>query len=253
MRALFFVLAFPVRSRRVVRTTRKPRHRRGERRAAVRGELRHVPRADGDGVAGVDLGRGQFRRASPTKIRPHHQDRHPEHGDAAEQHLRGQRRQHRRVPRARWPRRHGAPRRQAMLAEARRFSKARAAAGAVIGSAETGPGPDPISPTWAGSGAPPNWSVRSWTRGRRCCRTIGRSASSHERARRSHRTAAQSRPLQRAAPRRQGAARSFQKSALREYAFVDTSPMPSYRDRLSAEEVADLVSYLVSLKVRVNP
>jgi putative heme-binding domain-containing protein len=47
--------------------------------------------------------------------------------------------------------------------------------------------------------------------------------------------------------------RSFQKSNLREYAFVDTSPMPSYRDKLSAEELADLISYLVSLKVQANP
>ena len=47
--------------------------------------------------------------------------------------------------------------------------------------------------------------------------------------------------------------RSFQISNLREYAFVDTSPMPSYRDKLSAEELADLVSYLVSLKGQVNP
>ena len=47
--------------------------------------------------------------------------------------------------------------------------------------------------------------------------------------------------------------RSFQKSTLREYAFVDSSPMPSYRNRLSAEELADLVSYLVSLKGQVNP
>ena len=47
--------------------------------------------------------------------------------------------------------------------------------------------------------------------------------------------------------------RSFQKSDLREYAFVDGSPMPSYRGKLSAEELADLVSYLVSLKGQVNP
>jgi len=47
--------------------------------------------------------------------------------------------------------------------------------------------------------------------------------------------------------------RSFQKSNLREHAFVDSSPMPSYRDKLSAEELADLVSYLVSLKGQVNP
>jgi putative heme-binding domain-containing protein len=47
--------------------------------------------------------------------------------------------------------------------------------------------------------------------------------------------------------------RSFQKSSLREQAFIDRSPMPSYRDKLSAEELADLVSYLVSLKGQVNP
>lgn len=47
--------------------------------------------------------------------------------------------------------------------------------------------------------------------------------------------------------------RSFQKSNLREYTFVDSSPMPSYRDKLTAEELADLLSYLVSLKGQVNP
>lgn len=47
--------------------------------------------------------------------------------------------------------------------------------------------------------------------------------------------------------------RSFEKSKLRDYGFVDQSPMPSYRDKLSAQELADLVSYLVSLKGRVNP
>ena len=41
---------------------------------------------------------------------------------------------------------------------------------------------------------------------------------------------------------------SFQKSKLKEFAFLDESPMPSYRDKLSEEEFADLVSYLVSLK-----
>jgi len=46
--------------------------------------------------------------------------------------------------------------------------------------------------------------------------------------------------------------RSFQKANLREYAFVDASPMPSYRGKLSAEEVADVVSYLVSLKGQAN-
>jgi cytochrome c oxidase cbb3-type subunit 3 len=42
--------------------------------------------------------------------------------------------------------------------------------------------------------------------------------------------------------------RSFQKANLRESGFVEKSPMPSYKDKLSAQELADLVSYLVSLK-----
>ena len=42
--------------------------------------------------------------------------------------------------------------------------------------------------------------------------------------------------------------RSFPKSGLREYGFVEESPMPSYRDKLTAEELTDLVKYLVSLK-----
>ena len=42
--------------------------------------------------------------------------------------------------------------------------------------------------------------------------------------------------------------RSFLKSGLREFAFVDASPMPSYRDKLTAEELTDVVKYLVSLK-----
>jgi putative heme-binding domain-containing protein len=41
---------------------------------------------------------------------------------------------------------------------------------------------------------------------------------------------------------------SFQKSSLKEYTFVEKSPMPSYQDKLNARELADLVSYLVSLK-----
>jgi putative heme-binding domain-containing protein len=41
--------------------------------------------------------------------------------------------------------------------------------------------------------------------------------------------------------------RSFVKAELREHGFV-ASPMPSYRGKLSAQEIADLVSYLVSLK-----
>jgi mono/diheme cytochrome c family protein len=47
--------------------------------------------------------------------------------------------------------------------------------------------------------------------------------------------------------------RSFEKAKLRDYGFVDASPMPSYRDKLSAQELADLVSYLVSLKGRATP
>ena len=40
---------------------------------------------------------------------------------------------------------------------------------------------------------------------------------------------------------------SFSKSNLREYGLVD-SPMPSFRDRLTAQELSDVISYLVSLK-----
>ena len=47
--------------------------------------------------------------------------------------------------------------------------------------------------------------------------------------------------------------RSFDKTKLRDYGFVDASPMPSYRDKLSAQELADVVSYLVSLKGRPTP
>jgi putative heme-binding domain-containing protein len=41
---------------------------------------------------------------------------------------------------------------------------------------------------------------------------------------------------------------SFTKSDLREYAILKSSPMPSYRQTLTAEELADVVSYLRSLK-----
>ena len=41
--------------------------------------------------------------------------------------------------------------------------------------------------------------------------------------------------------------RSFLKSDLREHDWAPT-PMPSYKDRLSPQEIADVVSYLVSLK-----
>jgi putative heme-binding domain-containing protein len=49
-----------------------------------------------------------------------------------------------------------------------------------------------------------------------------------------------------------GQLRSFQKSALREWAVVD-SPMPSYRGKLTPQELADVISYLASLKGQVNP
>jgi putative heme-binding domain-containing protein len=42
--------------------------------------------------------------------------------------------------------------------------------------------------------------------------------------------------------------RSVPRTSLKEFAFVDTSPMPAYRGKLSSQELADLVSYLVSLK-----
>ena len=41
---------------------------------------------------------------------------------------------------------------------------------------------------------------------------------------------------------------SLQRSDLREAGFVDKSPMPSYRDKLSSQELADIVTYLASLK-----
>jgi len=46
--------------------------------------------------------------------------------------------------------------------------------------------------------------------------------------------------------------RSFEKAGLRDFGFVDVSPMPSYKDKFSAQELADVVSYLVSLKERAN-
>lgn len=42
--------------------------------------------------------------------------------------------------------------------------------------------------------------------------------------------------------------RSLARVDLREFAFIDKSPMPSYRDKLSSQELTDLVSYLVSLQ-----
>ena len=42
--------------------------------------------------------------------------------------------------------------------------------------------------------------------------------------------------------------RSFIKSDLREYVFVEKSPMPSYKDKLSNQEIADVVAYLGTLR-----
>jgi putative heme-binding domain-containing protein len=41
---------------------------------------------------------------------------------------------------------------------------------------------------------------------------------------------------------------SFQKADLREYAFESKSPMPSFKDKLSAQEVADVVAWLGTFK-----
>ncbi len=42
--------------------------------------------------------------------------------------------------------------------------------------------------------------------------------------------------------------RTMQRSDLKEFAFIDKSPMPSYRGKLTPQEMMDLVSYLVSLQ-----
>jgi hypothetical protein len=42
--------------------------------------------------------------------------------------------------------------------------------------------------------------------------------------------------------------RSFAKTDLRQYTIETTATMPSYKDRLNADEIADLVAYLASLK-----
>jgi putative heme-binding domain-containing protein len=43
---------------------------------------------------------------------------------------------------------------------------------------------------------------------------------------------------------------SLSKSDFREYTILKTSTMPSYKDKLNAQEMADLLAYLVSLKGR---
>jgi putative heme-binding domain-containing protein len=42
--------------------------------------------------------------------------------------------------------------------------------------------------------------------------------------------------------------RSFSKADLREYSLITNSGMPSYRDKLNTQELADMVSYMASLK-----
>jgi putative heme-binding domain-containing protein len=44
--------------------------------------------------------------------------------------------------------------------------------------------------------------------------------------------------------------RLFDKSEVRELAILKESPMPSYKDKLDAQEIADLVTYLTTLKGR---
>ena len=43
---------------------------------------------------------------------------------------------------------------------------------------------------------------------------------------------------------------SLAKADLHEYTILTTSPMPSYRDRLTQDEISDVVAYLLSLKGR---
>jgi putative heme-binding domain-containing protein len=42
--------------------------------------------------------------------------------------------------------------------------------------------------------------------------------------------------------------RSFIKADLRDFIFVEKSPMPSYKDKLSDQEIADVVAYLGTLR-----
>ena len=50
----------------------------------------------------------------------------------------------------------------------------------------------------------------------------------------------------------QGKLRAYQRSDLRESTVITKSQMPSYKDKLNAQEVADLVGYLMSLKGLIN-
>jgi putative heme-binding domain-containing protein len=44
--------------------------------------------------------------------------------------------------------------------------------------------------------------------------------------------------------------RAFKKSSLREFTIVKTNPMPSYQDKMSAQDLTGLVHYLSSLKAQ---
>jgi mono/diheme cytochrome c family protein len=47
-----------------------------------------------------------------------------------------------------------------------------------------------------------------------------------------------------------GRLRLLDKSTIREFAILKESPMPSYKDKLNTQEIADLVTYLATLKGR---
>ena len=47
-----------------------------------------------------------------------------------------------------------------------------------------------------------------------------------------------------------GRLRLLEKSAVREFAILQESPMPSYKGKLNDQEIADLVTYLTTLKGR---
>ena len=73
-------------------------------------------------------------------------------------------------------------------------------------------------------------------------------AAGHARRRDHHRADAESGHLHRAASRFERAAALAARADLKEFTFIDKSPMPSYRGKLSPQEMTDLVSYLVSLQ-----
>ena len=50
-----------------------------------------------------------------------------------------------------------------------------------------------------------------------------------------------------------GQLRSFEKADLHELTIVTTNPMPSYANRMSAQELTDIVHYLSSLKDKAKP